>query len=226
MVMTDFSFDSFIQEVVDKWGNSNNKNHLLPVSVVTISSEPGSGGQIIAKEIAEKMGFDLFQRNIIQEIAERADISTSVLDTIGKEHLSIIEDFIATLVNKKYQCPKFYIEQLMKIISVIGKHGHAVIVGRGANFILPHSQRLSIRVVASMDFRIRNISRIKSISEDDAKKEVITKEVKRKAFIRKSFDADIADPVNYDMIFNTEYIRYDAVVEMVRQILTSDAKSG
>jgi len=225
----DRSFDSFIQELVEKWGkppNADRKHDASRITVVTVSSEPGSGGQVIAKGIAEKMGYDLFQRDIIREIAERADIGVSVIESIEKERLSGIEDFIATLVSRRYLWPEIYLEQLMKVISVIGKHGMAVIAGRGANFILPPNERLSIRVVAPIDLRVQNISRLLSISEEEARKRVIMKEAKRKAFIRKSFNAEIADPINYDLTFNTEFIRYEAAVEAVRQILEGGGKSG
>ncbi|MBI5589009.1 MAG: cytidylate kinase-like family protein [Deltaproteobacteria bacterium] len=224
----DRSFDKFIQELVEKWGNTPaDRNHgASRITVVTVSSEPGSGGQVIARNIAEQMGYDLFQRDIIREIADRADIGVSVIESIEKERLSGIEDFIATLVSRRYLWPEMYLEQLMKVISVIGKHGMAVIAGRGANFILPPNERLSIRVVAPMDFRVLNISRLLNISEEEARKRVIMKEAKRKAFIRKSFNADIADPINYDLTFNTEFIRYEAAVEAVRQILERGGKSG
>ena len=225
----DLSFDKFIQELMDKWGNMPNADRNRDASlitVVTVSSEPGSGGQVIASGIAERMGYDLFQRDIIREIADRADIGVSVIESIEKERLSGIEDFIATLVSRRYLWPEIYLEQLMKVISVIGKHGMAVIAGRGANFILPPNERLSIRVVAPIDFRVQSISRLLSISEEEARKRVIVKEAKRKAFIRKSFNADIADPINYDLTFNTEFIRYEAAVEAVQQILEGGGKSG
>jgi cytidylate kinase len=225
----DQSFDKFIQELVDKWGNMPNADRnrdASRITVVTVSSEPGSGGQVIASGIAERMGYDLFQRDIIREIADRADIGVSVIESIEKERLSGIEDFIATLVSRRYLWPEMYLEQLMKVVSVIGKHGMAVIAGRGANFILPPNERLSIRVVAPLDLRVLNISRVLSISEEEARKRVIMKEAKRKAFIRKSFNADIADPINYDLTYNTEYIRYEAAVESVRQILEDGGKSG
>ena len=104
------------------------------ITVVTVSSEPGSGGQVIARDIAEQMGYDLFQRDIIREIADRADIGASVIESIEKERLSGIEDFIATLVSRRYLWPEMYLEQLMKVISVIGKHGMAVIAGSGRQF--------------------------------------------------------------------------------------------
>ncbi len=39
------------------------------------------------------------------------------------------------------------------------------------------------------------------------------------AFIRKYFNADIADPLNYDLILNTETVSIDAAVAGVSRIL-------
>lgn len=223
------SFDKFIQEIVEKWENTPNAGRngdASRITVVTVSSEPGSGGQVIARGIADRMGYDLFQRDIIREIADRADIGASVIESIEKEHLSGIEDFIATLVSRRYLWPEIYLEQLMKVVSVIGKHGMAVIIGRGANFILPPNERLSIRIVAPVDLRVLNFSRLFNISEEEARKRVIVKEAKRRAFVRKSFNADIADPINYDLTFNTEFIRYEASMEAVQQILEGGGKSA
>ena len=41
----------------------------------------------------------------------------------------------------------------------------------------------------------------------------------RRAFIRKYFNADIADPGNYDMILNTEYLTIEAAADVVNAAL-------
>ncbi|UCH23993.1 MAG: cytidylate kinase family protein [Deltaproteobacteria bacterium] len=43
-------------------------------------------------------------------------------------------------------------------VSTIGKHGRAIIGGRGANFILPSESRFSVRVVAPFEVRVENVA--------------------------------------------------------------------
>lgn len=213
------SFEAFIQEVVGKWGRKEKKDSpgdSKAITVVTISSEPGSGGQIIAEGIARKMNYDLFNRDIITEIASSADVSASVIESIEKERLSGVEDFIASIVNKRYLWHGVYLEHLIRVVGVIGKHGKAVIVGRGANFIIPPTERLAVRIVSPLEVRVQNIARLFDISEEEAKKRVNMREARRKAFIRKSFNADVADPVNYDLVINTEFLSFDSAVEIVQ----------
>jgi cytidylate kinase len=103
----------------------------------------------------------------------------------------------------------------LKVISTIGKHGQAVIVGRGANFILPPDEKFSVRVVAPLEVRIQNVTGWHNVSIEKAKQRVIQRESKRRAFIRQSFNADISDPNNYDLIINTNRMGIESAVEAV-----------
>ncbi|MBW1778524.1 MAG: cytidylate kinase-like family protein [Deltaproteobacteria bacterium] len=219
---TEYDFRSYILEQLEKWEKSKEvqaDGKVRPMSVVTVSSLPGSGGKVVARRIAEKMGFDLFEREIIQRIARSADISTAVVDTLEKHRLSGIEDFISSLVNKQYLWPGVYLDHLMRVIGVIGKHGNAVIVGRGANFILPPEERLAVRVVAPLETRVENISRDYEVPPEDARRRAINRESKRQAFIRKSFNADVADPLNYDLVLNMEHLSMEEAMEAVTAVL-------
>jgi cytidylate kinase len=103
----------------------------------------------------------------------------------------------------------------MHVIGTIGKHGRAVVVGRGANFILPPEQRFRVRITASQRLRVENVARHFNLSPDEAKRRVIKTESNRKAFIRKYFNADIADPTNYDLVINTDKLSVGNAVDLI-----------
>jgi cytidylate kinase len=88
-------------------------------------------------------------------------------------------------------------------------------VGRGANFILPPDERFSLRVVAPLEIRIQNVARAYKVPAEKAKKRVIGRESRRSAFIRKSYNADISDPENYDLTINTGRMSIASAVEAV-----------
>ncbi|UCE08535.1 MAG: cytidylate kinase family protein, partial [bacterium] len=143
------------------------------------------------------------------------EIRSSVIDSIEKERLSGIEDFIASLIKEQYLYPGIYLQHLLKVVGTIGKHGRAVIVGRGANFILPPDERFSLRVVAPLEIRVQNVASWHRVSIEKAKQRVIQRESKRRAFIRQSFNANISDPNNYDLIINTGRMSIESAVEAV-----------
>ena len=212
------TIDKFVKDQIKKWEKlypGKGKIEEARIPVITVSKEPGAGGNILAQKIAERLDLDLFNRDIIKEIAESAKISASVIETLEKERLSGVEDFISSLVNKHYLYPGLYLEHLMKVVCTIAEHGRAVIVGRGANFILPPKKRFSVRMVAPLDVRIKNISRRFGVSADEAKRRIIQRESRRRAFVRQSFNADISDPLHYDLTINTGNLSMESAVEAV-----------
>jgi hypothetical protein len=198
----------FIDAQVEKW--RSRKKSDLPV--ITFSVSPGSGGLIIARRVAEVLKFDFFDRDIINMIAEHAHISDRVILSIEKERLSGIKDFIASLVDERYLYPGIYLEHLMNVVGVLAKHGHAVIVGRGANFIIPPAERLSVRVVAPLELRVQNIAQAYEAPLETARGRVLHRESRRAAFVKQSFHTDVADPENYDLVINTAKSDNDANV--------------
>jgi len=138
-----------------------------------------------------------------------------LLATLDERGLSILEDWISSLVYDRHLWPDQYLRHLMNVIGTIGKHGRAVVVGRGANFVLPLEQRFRVRVTASQRLRIENVARDYNLSPEEAKRRVIKTESDRKAFIRKYFNADIANPTNYDLIINTETLTVDNAVDVI-----------
>ena len=185
------------------------------IPVVTVSREPGSGGRIVAQKLAERLGFVVFHQEVLHEMAKEAKISERVLQSLDERGLSILEDWIASLVDSQHLWPDEYLHHLMNVVGTIGKLGQAVVVGRGANFILPAERRFRVRIIASRKVRIKNVAREFGMTEEDAKRRVIKTESDRQAFIRKYFNADIADPTNYDLTINTDTLSIDHAVDVI-----------
>jgi cytidylate kinase len=218
MVTKEESIAKFVRQQIRKWKSSPVQLDRKPedrITVITMSMEPGSGGSLVAEKVAYHLGFDYFDRDIIRGIAKSAKIRASVIDTLEKERLSGIEDFIASLYKNQYLYPGIYMDHLVKVINTIAKHGRAVIVGRGANFILPPEERFSVRVIAPLQTRIQNVVRTYGVKEEDARQRVIRREAKRGAFVRKSYDANISDPENYDLTINTGRMPIVSAVEAI-----------
>ncbi|MBA7644196.1 Cytidylate kinase [subsurface metagenome] len=212
------SHDKIIDEQVKKWeimrAQKTGKEEGLPV--ITVSREPGSGGLVVAERIAKQLGLDLFHGEIIQEIAESADTSARILETLDEKGLSVLDDWISTLVNRRHLWPDQYLKHLMKVIGTIGEHGRAVIVGRGASFILPREVRFRVRIVAPLEIRVKNVAHKFDVPSEEARRRVLRADSDRRAFVRKYFHADITDPVNYDLVINTGTLSIDAAVEAIK----------
>jgi cytidylate kinase len=185
------------------------------VPVVTVSIDPGSGGSVVARKVADRFGFDFFNREIIKEIAASVRIEPDVIEHIEKERHSGMEDLIDSCVRDTYLWPGMYLEHLEKVLCALGEHGRAVIVGRGGNFILPREQRFSVRVTAPGETRVENIAKAFGVTAAKAKKRIKGREEKRAAFIRKSFQKDVRNPLHYDMVLNTEFLSIEDCTDLI-----------
>jgi cytidylate kinase len=216
------STEQIIEEQVRRWqiAQKEEKKEKERISVITISREPGSGGNILAERLSEKLDFDLFYQEFIHDMAESAHVSVRLLETLDEKGVSVLEEWISSLVDRHHLWPDRYLQHLMKIIGTIGKHGRAVIVGRGANFVLPTDKRLSIRVIAPLETRLKNVSQAYDVSVENVKHRVLKTESDRKAFIKKYFNNDITNPLNYDLIINTGVLSIDDAANAVKGALS------
>jgi cytidylate kinase len=214
----DLLIEDFVQNQVEKWQklySKDDKKKKTKIPVITLCMEPGSGGCVMAEQVAKRLDFDFFHRDMIHKISESARISTTVVESLEKERLSGVQDFISSIIKNQYIHPSIYLNHLMTVVGTIGKHGRAVVVGRGANFIIPPQDRFAVRVIAPLEVRIENVANRFGVPSDTAKRRIMVRENRRSAFVRQSFNADICEPIHYDLVVNTNNLSIEAGVEAI-----------
>lgn len=219
------SIQQIVQDEVHRWEIAHAEPPKVPelINVITISREPGSGGNILAERLGDELGYDVYHQKILHRMAESTHLSTSFLERLDEKELSPFQNYIYSLADHHPHLTRDqYLRHLLKIINSIGKHGNAVIVGRGAHFILPPASRLSVRVVASQQLRIERVSRDFGLSMQEAKRRVRKTETDRREFNRKYFNADISEPENYDMIINTGRLSIEAAVHCIKYTIKNE----
>jgi hypothetical protein len=90
MVTKEESIARFVKQQIRKWEKdpaTEDRQQKIRIHVITVSMKPGSGGTLVAQEVADRLGFDYFHRGIIEGIAKSAKIRASVIDTLEKERL-------------------------------------------------------------------------------------------------------------------------------------------
>lgn len=212
------SMQRIIEDQFKKWkaDTYSEKGRTEPHPVITISREPGSGGGVVAEKLSEKINFDLFHQRVIHEMSKSAKTSSRLLATLDEKGLNTLENWISSMVDDQHLWPDQYLQHLMKVVGAISRHGKAIIVGRGANFITPPKGRFRVRVIAPLEARISHVAKNFSVSYDVAKRRILQTESDRRAFIRKYFHADISDPQNYDMVLNTGTLTLDDTIDIIK----------
>lgn len=212
------TMNQIVEDQIQAWlrMRPEEKKKEIKPPTITISRDPGSGGNVLGQMLADQLEFTLFHQQVIHAMAESSKVSARLLETLDEKGLSLLEDWINSLVDRRHLWPDQYLKHLLKVIGTLGKHGKAVLIGRGANFLLPTERRLALRIVSPRDVRVKNVAREYGISIEESTRRVLRTEGERKAFIRKYFNADIEDPNHYDLIVNTGGISLDVAVTAIK----------
>jgi len=175
-------------------------------ATITISREFGAGGHTLAQKVGEELGDDwqVWDRQIVDEIAKHANVRTQLAEMLDEKTHSSVEQMFRYLTNYWGLSPDRYHTHLIEVLLNASHQGRKIIIGRGANFILPRA--LKVRLRASEEFRVKAISLRESISEEAAKNKIKSVDKERGEFIKTMFRRDINDDNFYDITLQTDHL--------------------
>lgn len=208
-----------VDEQLRKWGQSKRERAgeaaPEPWPLITVSREFGSLGSAIGEQAAKKLGFSFWDQEIVHAIAEQTGAQEALLASLDERTRSRIEDFISESVIGAEATAAEYVRQVIRVARTIERHGGAVVIGRGVQFILAPEAALRVRVVCPSEKRVADYAEREGLSQRDAEKKLAQVERERKTFIRRHYDRDVGDPIHYDVVINTEHILPDAAADLI-----------
>jgi len=203
-----------VQAQLEKWQRDGiNQNEF----VITVSRQAGAGGSEIARILAQKTKMDLMAGQIIQHVAESSKMSAKVIETLDEKSVSAMESWVKSIFSSQRPSPDEYLGHLSRVMATIGKHGNAIIVGRGANYILPPETTFRVKIIAPLDYRIESMMRIRNLSREESKKYIEKRDAERIAFVRTYFQSDWLEvnPLSFDMVINTQKVGINGAVASI-----------
>jgi cytidylate kinase len=197
------TIEAIVEEQAHRWQLRREERQTEPRRpVVTVSRQHGAGGDDVARRLAEELKLDIFDREIIQRIAESTHLSERVVSSLEKDQ-EVLTDWLASIASRNYLSPVEYRYHLSRVVGALAHHGGAVIVGRGAHLILGGGEALRVLVVAPLETRVRAVMEREGLGEREARRRIVSVEADRKAFLMKHFHVDFADPTTFDLVVNT-----------------------
>ena len=204
MIFPESVFAENENEVKEQTAGTYGKN------VIAIGRQFGSGGHDIGKILAEKLGYDFYDAEIIQMTAGTTGYTP---EFIKKNEEIMTNSLIYDLVNQMYlnadmqdEAPKDKIfEAECQVVRNLAKKGNCVIVGRCADYVLRNSGNcLKVFFSAPLMSRIRRVAQRQNISEGEAKATVQKNEKLRadnyRYYTRRMWGA----AGNFDLSLNTD----------------------
>jgi len=191
------------------------KETLGPDPTVTVSRERGSGGGWIARQAAERLGFVLFDSEIVDHVARSASVDRIAVMHMDERSQRSIREWTDRVIHHRAFSGQTYMVHLAKTVLAVGEKGRAVIVGRGAHLMLPTERCFRLRVVAPLQARIERLSANSAMSLLEAETVIAETDRQRSQFIQENFQQSDANPLLYDLVINTGGIALETAAELV-----------
>lgn len=176
------------------------------MAVITISRQYGAGGKTLGQMIADQLGYTFADNQIIQRLAQEANVSTTWVRSFEKEAGGRLSRFISTMVNKSlvervlkdergYLDEKIYLDYLVLIVAQIADEGNVVILGRGSQYILrDHPEAYHLLLINEYEHRVQFLMENYDLSRKRAEQTVNSEDRRRMSLYRRLGKTDYEDP--------------------------------
>jgi cytidylate kinase len=182
---------------------------------ICISREAGAGGGTIARMVGTRLGWKVYDHELLEAIAHRMEVPADEVRGIDELAPSVVQDWILPLREEYYAPQEAYLDHLAKLVVAIGRAGESIIVGRGANFLLPREETLSVRIIAPLKTRAARLAERMHVSVRTARRAARDLDRRRTQFDRTMHRADSTDPHNYDLVLDSNSLGLTIATEII-----------
>jgi len=187
---------------------------------IAISRNAGVQGKVVAAELGERLGWPVFGREILDVMAGNDDLRRQIYASMDERDLSWYEETLRALMQPEF-VKNDYFNRLTETVLSLARQGHAVFLGRGADFILPRTIGFRVRLVAPFELCAEDFAKRHNLTPERARVEVARLEQERSEFIRNHFQIDPADPTRHDLTINMERFTLKQTVELILSARTA-----
>lgn len=192
--------------------------------IISIGREFGSGGHVIAEELARRFELPLYDNNIISEIATNKNLDSRSLekyDEVPRKRL------FSRTVRGHSNSPEQHIANMQfDFLRKKAEEGESfVIVGRCAETILKgHNGLITIFVLGDMKKKVERIMKINNLSYTEAERLIAVKDKKRKLYHNNFCSIKWGDSRNYEVSINSSKLGIDRTVDMLEAYILERMK--
>ena len=182
---------------------------------IALSREAGARGGAIGRRVGQKLGWQVFDQELLEYMAQDGVVRQGVLDNLKPAAVLWAEERLQQLLREQNLSQNPAILTLARVVLALGTHGEAVMIGRGSGFILPRASTLHVRLVAPLEERIAYMSQWQRLPMEEAAEMVRVRDERRVDFLQTHFHRSGGDVHQYDMLLNTSLLGEDVCAELI-----------
>ena len=196
------------------------------IKIITVEREYGSGGGEIARLLADRLGWKLWDQLLTEEIARLVDCPKSIVESREERNDPLYYRLFKSFMRGSYEgsinAPKLKLVDsecvsriTRDVVLRIAETGNSVIVGRGSqHFLENRPNTLRVFLYAPTEEKVRRVA-ARGHSEAEARELVETVDRDRGAYIQKYFKVEWPTRWLYHIMLNTSVGEISAVDTIV-----------
>lgn len=198
--------------------------------VITVNRECGSGGREIARKLGEILGLKVYDRRILESVAEQFDITKEDMDQVMARKTNWWSDFcrfyqqFGAAASIDTVCPKptplslYNAER--KLMLNLAEQEPCIVVGRaGFNVFRDYPNARHVMILADRAARVKRISDKQHLSEDEANKLIDRIDKERETFTHTVANTSRYDARHYDMVLNVTGLESSDVAQFLAEVV-------
>ena len=202
--------------------------------LITISREYGSGGRVVGKLVAEKLGVPLYDKDIIDMAAKESGLSREVIESAELQAKSSFSYTLSSAVSfgegfggeAISMNEKLFLAQF-DVITEIGDRGEGVIVGRCADYVLRDDPDVvNVFVYGEKEDKIRRCIEEYGDSEEEVEKKMATYDKARRNYYNYHTSRKWGDYKNYDLIINSSDVGEQGAADVIIEFLAAKERKA
>ena len=174
---------------------------------ISFSRKIGVGALEIADLLAEKTGYPVFEREIIEHMADNAHLNKKTIAFFDEYYPGKLTELATFLFAEKSYIMSDYTKHLFRTVVSIADIGSTIFVGRGTHLILPRDRVLAVRLICSKEYRCQRLASILNISTKNVESKLNEIDKGQRLFFKKVFSKHDALPYEFDLCINCDYIK-------------------
>ncbi len=199
--------------------------------VITIARQYGAGASAVARLVADELGAELIDKELIAEVARRAAVAPSLVAAEDERPVSMLARVVdsfgplaagAGLIweppypDPAYDPHRALVELGRRVIAEVARSGNAVIVGRGASVVLRDRRDAThVFLYADDGIRVETVKARETVSEAVARRRMHEMDANRAAYLHQVYGMDWRDPLLYTVMLNTGALGYARTAELI-----------
>jgi cytidylate kinase len=190
--------------------------------IITIGRQHGSNGYLIAKGLAERLGYFCMGKEIVDRAAEDSNFNKAILASYDEKRISpYFSDSMHYMgMAEGFRLSTQIASAQFEAIRNLANEGSVVFVGRCADYVLRNRKDLlRVFIMAPLETRIRTMMERKQLSEDQARRLVKQVDKDRSSYYKYYTDQIWSEINNYDLCINSAVSGVEGAIDVIEAVV-------